>query len=281
MTTTASAHVAGAGSLRLAKYLRAVPLFKKRPPSPSPPPQIPVDPFAGDRDVKALFDSLQAGDWAGADRAYTALETTERREFALSLIPWDLRGGPDTVDRWVEAEPNSVTAHLLRGVHGIGFAWKARGSGWASTVGADAWPTFFECLRIAEHELGLAASLAPDDPLPWVFLEITARGLEYDIEERCARFDEVQKRNPQLLFAHHEMLQNLCAKWSGSDDMMFGFARQITASSLDGSPLPSLVPMAHFEHWISEGRPDGYMRSASPEIVAAAQRSVPSPDLRR
>src|SRR5688572_23879351 len=40
---------------------------------------------------------------------------------------------------WVKAKPQSITAHTALGRALRGYAWKARGSGWASTVTQSGW----------------------------------------------------------------------------------------------------------------------------------------------
>jgi hypothetical protein len=113
-----------------------------------------------------------------------------------------VRGGHDaeSAGSWIEeclaAEPSRAEPWLLRGLTRIGWAWQARGSGLASDVAEDAWPVFFERLRLAEGDLQEAIARDASDALPWAYLSITGRGLDVGVDELRRRWEEGRKRSP-------------------------------------------------------------------------------------
>ncbi len=47
------------------------------------------------------------------------------------------------------------------------------------------------------------------------------------------------------------MVQATAAKWSGSNEEMFEFARGSSAEAPEGSSVHAVVPMAHLEKWLN------------------------------
>ncbi|WP_285498630.1 hypothetical protein [Actinokineospora sp. NBRC 105648] len=135
----------------------------------------------------------------------------------------------------------------------IAEAWQIRGGGWARTVGDDRFTLFRSRLREARDPLMAAARLAPADATPWVELQRYARGMRLDRAQRDMVWVEAMQRCPTSYPAHAGRLQTLAAKWGGSHDDMFGFARDTVAKSPPGSPLVAMLPTAHAEYLLKEG----------------------------
>jgi hypothetical protein len=117
-------------------------------------------------------------------------------------------------------------------------------------VGGDKWAPFHARLEQAEAELRRATQLAPDDHVPWTYLITVARGRSLGVDEATERFEQACDRFPLSRAAHMNLLSMLCAKWSGSHEMMFAFARETAESALAGSPLHATLAMAHVERWL-------------------------------
>jgi Domain of unknown function (DUF4034) len=80
------------------------------------------------------------------------------------------KGKPAVLEQWVSACPESAVAHCVLGAHAVLWAWEARGSGWASTVGEDGFHVMFERLRRAEFLLQRSSALAKHAyPTPLAF----------------------------------------------------------------------------------------------------------------
>ncbi|HWE62224.1 MAG TPA: hypothetical protein VHB98_10985 [Chloroflexota bacterium] len=139
----------------------------------------------------------------------------------------------------------------------------------------ESWPLFFSRLDAADADLAVAADLMPDDPGPWVLMITTARGRQLGIPEVRRRFAEVERRYPHHPQACQQILQAVAAKWGGSHELMFEFARGVSARAPMGSAVHAVIPEAHYEFWAAEKddqkgywqRPD--VRS---EILEASRR---------
>ncbi|WP_053739366.1 hypothetical protein [Nocardia sp. NRRL S-836] len=99
----------------------------------------------------------------------------------------------------------------------------------------------------ARQTLLRAAELAPDDVAPWAALISVTLGAPTHRGEPAEIHEEVVKRVPDLVNANLRRLQTKAAKWYGSHDEMFAFARSGVESLPDGHPLLALVPIAHIE----------------------------------
>lgn len=172
---------------------------------------------------------------------------------------WDARGrlveavGPrihrSTLDAWCTNEAGSQIPFLLRGSHGIDWAWEARGSGGADTVTSEGQALFMERLQLAEADLQKAAALDREDPTPWGLLICIARGLEQGINHAGALYREACERDAQNAIVHRHMLTMLTAKWHGSHEAMLDFARAAAQIAPEGSDMAALVIRAHLERW--------------------------------
>jgi hypothetical protein len=244
----------------------------------------PIDPWLGDDRTRAYVDALSGSDWvAGASMLDPAAASIEIREHLTGGHVMGLVAGrPEGFDAWVAARPDSATARLARGSHGISWGWEIRGGGYAKSVKQDAWAVFHERLREAEGDLFGAVELDPQDPLPWSALITSGRGLSIPKEELILRFEEAIRRSPGLPGAHFGVLQGLCQKWSGSHDEMFAFARERAGSAPDGSRLHGLVATAHMERWMADRdeparKPYFVDPDVRAELVSHAHRSVLHP----
>lgn len=252
------------GAVRSARGMReAVAPTSRRPAaaSASPVAQAPArvvveDPTYGDRAARDLRAALVEGRWQPVEERFVAEKDHEVREFLVeALADWPrksaLAGRKDLVTSWASAVPSSPVPHLLEGRWLIDHAWEARGGGLGSTVGANAFAVFQERLVAADKALAKAAELAPDDPLPWAYQAITARGLEKGVSVAQKAFAEAVRRHSENRAAHWALLSMVAAKWSGSHEQMFDVARGAYELAPTGSWRPALVAMAHAERWLS------------------------------
>lgn len=244
-------------------------------------PDAAYDATYGDPDARRVREELDNGLYGGLRDLLRDTADPDARAFHVAAAT-ERTGRPAWLDAWVAAEPRNADAYLVRGAHGVGWAWQARGHAQAEYTERSQFHTFWERLAAAEEDLERAIELAPDDPEPWAHLVTSARGLEVGQEELGRRFKEVIVRHPWHRRAHAQMLQGLAPKWSGSVGLLFDFARDRALAAPPGSPLPSLVAEAHIEMWLdcdTEDAMDAYFRSPSVqrELHAAADLSVRSP----
>jgi hypothetical protein len=243
-----------------------------------------VLPYFGDPEALELRKELTGEEFHKTHSALASASALDR-EFLTSLLTEGYFGSLKALGRWVDAFPTSAVPLSFRGRHHIVLAWRARGDDVADSVSRRGWTKFFEHLESAESDLQRACELDPTDPTPWTGRLITARGLELGTEELLRRWEEVERRSPELLPAASLVLQGLAEKWGGSHAQMFDFARSRSEAAPDGSPMHALVAMAHIERWLyydgfddDEEGADAYLRDPAvrAELRAAAERSVAS-----
>jgi len=269
-------------------------LFKRPRPAAAPPPQPaaappkgpPVDPLAGDAVAHRFRAELAEGRWQEFHDFLEATRDWTSRDFYLSKLA-DITGRPAWLEEWAAAQPRSSLPWLFRGHHGVHWAWQARGSGRATTVTQDAWPVFYARLVDADRDLARAASMDDEDPTPHARGIQVALGLDLGQTEKRKRFGEAARRFRWHRSAHMIMVQATAAKWSGSNEEMFEFARGSSAEAPEGSSVHAVVPMAHLEKWLNLAREsdDGKARhlqyfrdgQVGAEIWRAADRSIRSP----
>ncbi|MEV5742376.1 hypothetical protein AB0L30_20180 [Microbispora rosea] len=238
----------------------------------------------GDPGAAGLRSVLAARDWRSAGSFLRSVSDPDDRAFYLNVCG-SVKGVQDWADEWIAAEPGSTLPLLVKGAHGIRWAWEARGAATADQTSDQQFREFHRRLKMAEDCLDEVVERDPDDVAAWSFLVVSARGRQVGREEALRRFHAATSRHPGHLHTHTQMLQWLCAKWFGSEEEMFAFARRTVADAPPGSPLGRLVAEAHLEKWLSldRGEDDEYMTrpDVRAELRAAADRSVRHPAYRR
>ncbi|MEU4640266.1 DUF4034 domain-containing protein [Micromonospora sp. NPDC023814] len=234
----------------------------------------------GDPTAQALCEALRRQDWRTARDVLIPVTDPDHHAFCL-WAACRVQGVQDWIGEWVDAEPQSTLPLLVRGAHAVDWAWEARGDAWASRTSHEQFREFHRRLTLAEDCLKEVVARDPDDTTARSFLVTAARGLQVDREEAERRFYEVVARHPWHRLAHVQMLQYRCAKWFGSHEEMFGFARTVAAEAPPGTGLAHLVSMAHLELWLKlpEGEDDQYLQQSEvlEELHSAADRSVRHP----
>lgn len=220
-------------------------LFKKSRAEPLPALRL----WAGDAGaLSAVRAAVNSGDF---DSALGIIDTTGAKD--RFEIVWAI--ADDTPYAWaldaVRRRPEDPVVHTLAGAAAMRSGWRVRTDADASAVSGDQFKSFWVWLQEAEEHLVRAAEADPADPTPLVYLLVTGRGLEVPREEIEARFSELLRRDPQHLEGHRQMLQFLCAKWFGSHDDMFGFARSVSSRSPANSSLHELLLFSHFEFYVA------------------------------
>ncbi|MDI3418921.1 hypothetical protein [Streptomyces luteolus] len=211
--------------------------------SPPPPPlgrarkraTYDFDPALDDTELTAARAALERGRWADT-----------RALLAATGPDWDRRGhrlvvlgqSPATrawAQEWRLVEPESADAAALFACASV---WRAlRGK---------------ERPESAQDACRAAASLAPDDPTPWLALLLLARTLGSE-EDVVRLFDEVRHRHPQHHHAHHLMVGRLAERRAdlGQDPLheVYDFASWAVDQAPPDSPLAILPVVAHAERY--------------------------------
>lgn len=255
--------------------------FRKNKQQSASSPTVVKDPFLGDLSARRLHEALSIRDWATARDLLSAPMSNDHRAFLMEIAA-EVPGVQDWIEGPVRDEPGSVLPLLVQGAHAVFWAWEARGNGKAETVSEQQWKVWFRRLKLAEDRLDEVVDRDPQCVEARYFLVILARARQLSKQERWDRYNKLIELDPTHHYGHDQMLQNLCAKWSGSAEEMFDFARSRAAAG-PGTSLPALIATAHLEHRWSQEDDSAYMEQpqVGDELVAAAEQSIWHPDYRK
>jgi tetratricopeptide (TPR) repeat protein len=206
--------------------------------------------FAGpDPQADAVAEAAVAGDWQQA-AAYLdeAGRDWDLRWYRLGILAHAAVRDDTWLKTWRATYPYDPSAALVVADALVGFAGEARGAKRAKHTTAEQFQGFHQLLAEALPACQEAARLAPDDPSPWVAQITIALGLGWSHEDFRSLWAHIVARDPHHYGAHLAALQYWCAKWQGSQELMFAFAEEAAAGAPPGSLLPMLRLYAAFEH---------------------------------
>lgn len=205
-----------------------------------------IDPTLGDLPLKQAVDALARGDFEPARTMLAGSPDVAARYFVLMNLVSARRGEPIAMRAWREACPEDANAYLLEGVGCIYWAWDARGSGFADTVSEEAAQVFMQRLAVADRLLEAACALAPRDPLPLAERLVIDRAVGR-VDEARDRLERIQQLDPRNFLGHLEFFDLIKAKWQGSDEQMFEFARTIRQRHPGDGNMAIFIALAHEE----------------------------------
>lgn len=190
-----------------------------------------------------VWTRLQARDFAGLDAQAAELRRTGE-VFERTSVPKlghfyrafdDDRPGSEEewvralgfMDEWIRERPHSVTARVAAAEMTIGYAWDARGDGWAEEVPPDRMTAFRERLERAHRLAQEAEGLAEDCPQRAATLLRMARGLSFPKADEQRLYDEAVQAFPDEQAYHTLHLLYLLPSWHGSPEEWRAAARRI------------------------------------------------------
>lgn len=241
--------------------------------------------------IQRMAEDLRARRYDALEAAFERIPV-DRYSDALDAILDAMTGGRestlpaalDAVRIWQD-DPGQGAFHaaMLLGRGSVREGWRVRGGKLADDVKEDAWPVFFSQLENADRLFDEAGRVRPAHPEPCVGLLSTTRGLGLDEVETTARFHALLERSPLHLQGHALMLENLKAKWGGSHEAMFAFAREHAGRAPEGHALGALPLHAHWEmrnlrYWADDDEADAYFRQADVvrEVIQIWRRTAGS-----
>lgn len=131
-------------------------------------------------------------------------------------------------ESWDRAKPNSITAYVAHADFWTGYAWHARGSGYANKVTKEGWRLFTDRLDRAKALLDKSANFEPKCPMWWrVYMQIAlGQGWNWDEYERL--FQEAKRFEPQFWSYDVAKATFLLPRWHGqSGDWEYGLSLEI------------------------------------------------------
>ena len=241
--------------------------FRKNKQQPTSSRRVVEDPFLGDPQAKRLHQALSGRDWTTARDILSGPMSNDDRAFYMETAA-NVPGVQDWIEGAVHDEPGSVLPLLVQGAHAVFWAWEARGTGTGDTVGEQQAKVWFRRLKLAEDCLDEVVDRDPKCLEAWYFLIVLARARQLSTQERWHRYHKLIELDPIHHYGHDQMLQNLCAKWSGSAEEMFGFARRRAAAA----PGPRCPPSSPPRTSSTAGR-----RRTTPPTWSSRRSSTKSP----
>jgi hypothetical protein len=137
------------------------------------------------------------------------------------------------LQQWFENDPDSITARVAMARALVGYAWHARGSGWASGVSKNAWQTADERIVAARRILDAARDLPEKCPC-WYSTWMKMAMLDHAPRERYDEiFAEAVKMFPRYRPFVFLKMWYLEGRWYGERGEAEAFARS-TADRVGG-----------------------------------------------
>ncbi|MDF2117728.1 DUF4034 domain-containing protein [Roseiarcaceae bacterium H3SJ34-1] len=176
-------------------------------------------------DLDRLFED------ARDPNALTASGTWKLRAIYRGTLPdFDAKTDPSALLaerlKWKEHSPRSAEAALSEVDYWYGYAWYARGSGYANTVTEDGWRLMRERLLTAHDRLIKSAAVASASP-EFYRLHIDLGGAMGAPKDRILdAFREAVKKFPTYYVLYSVTARSLMPKWGGSWEMLDDFAKE-------------------------------------------------------
>jgi tetratricopeptide (TPR) repeat protein len=164
---------------------------------------------------KGNFDQLESL-LATVIREY---EADRRKERQVEVAFDTFHRAPVNLERplnnWVQAKPDSYSAHLARASFYNSMAWLKRGAGDANHTSPEQFARMHQYLAKAARDLSEARRLKPDAVLPIVY---QMEGLVSDGNREQAQrlYEEALALDPTSLAARWQYLWSLVPRWGGT-----------------------------------------------------------------
>lgn len=186
--------------------------------------------------VSSRFDALEEA----ADRARSSKERVAGGTWKLYLF-YDVVSTPATgyratdrdwterlaqLNRWVAARPQSITARVALAEAYIGYAWFARGGGYADTVSESDWKLFQTRLGQASKTLKEAQDLSAKCPHFYYVTLLLARAQGWPLEAQREVFERAISFEPSYYHSYREFAYTLLPKWFGEEGDAEAFAEE-------------------------------------------------------
>lgn len=129
------------------------------------------------------------------------------------------------IQAWQEKNPNSVAARLVEAQYWQEQAWRARGTGYSSTVSDTDWKKYREGIAKVKAILDQPLLMKSECPEVAVIRITTRFQMGDDTAEIIKEFEEATKRHPDYKRLYYAVANYLQPKWRGSDKQFDEFAR--------------------------------------------------------
>jgi len=138
------------------------------------------------------------------------------------------------LQKWMLANPQSITAPVSLAEAYINFAWHARGDGYSDTVTQSGWKLFAQRIEQAKKILDTASSLPAKCPHWYLAMQSVARAEGWDVDKSTELLNQATALAPDYYYYYRSLAEYLLPKWGGEEGDAANFAQQ-SANRLGGA----------------------------------------------
>lgn len=181
-------------------------------------------------------------------RASREARVWEDRDLEVASLGRLALRSPQWLDAWRGSDPDNPDLAVVDARRQVEQAWDQRSHNDASQVSQEQFAAFHELLESATQRIQQAVDGSPGDPVPWGLALRHARGTEVDRETFEGYLSALESTDPHHYGARYEAMQFVCAKWFGSHEEMYEFARASVEAAPGEARVQSLLLDAVLEH---------------------------------
>lgn len=130
------------------------------------------------------------------------------------------------LERWAAARPQSITARVALADAYLGYAWFARGGGYANTVSESDWELFHSRVGQAANTLKEAQNLSAKCPHFYFVTLLVGRAEGWPMDAMREVFERAIAFEPSYYHYYREYTINLLPRWSGEPGDAEAFAEE-------------------------------------------------------
>jgi hypothetical protein len=145
----------------------------------------------------------------------------------------------DSLNKWIAAKPESAAARISLAQAYMGYAWRARGNGYASSVTDRGWDLFRERVGLATSTLAEAAHLKQKCPYWYEEMQTVALAQGWDKSQTRELMEQAVAFEPDYYHFYREHANSLQTKWYGDEGELESFAKE--ASDRVGGPKGDIL----------------------------------------
>jgi hypothetical protein len=119
------------------------------------------------------------------------------------------------MERWGQSNPHSITQPIALAESYIGYAWSARGDGYADSVSDSGWKLYGERTAKAKAILDAAPDLANKCPEWYIAMHEVAQGQSWGADLDAALIQQAVTFEPTYQYFYQVHAAYLLPKWSG------------------------------------------------------------------
>lgn len=134
----------------------------------------------------------------------------------------------DSLNKWIAAKPESAAARISLAQAYMGYAWKARGGGYADSVTDEGWEKYRERVEMASATLAEAAKLKEKCPYWYETMQTVALAQGWDKSQARELMEQAVAFEPDYYHFYREHANSLQTKWYGDEREIESFTEEVS-----------------------------------------------------